>query len=288
VSPDVAFWLAFTIKLTLTAGIVVTASIVAERAGALIGALVVTLPVTVWPAYVFLALDHDQQFIAESAVGGLVINAVNAMFMLVYCALAQRRGLTLSLLLALATWLVLAAMARLTFWSMAVAILINVTVYPACIRLSSGFRLASIPPTVRRWYDVPVRTALVCALMGTLLLVSNLAGPIATGFLAVFPISTTSTMLILHPRVGGPATAAVVANGLFGLAGISVSLLVLHYIVGWSGVAPALALALTIPVMWNLLIWVARTRRLFAYRPRAPALAGRACAATIRQAMVHE
>jgi hypothetical protein len=285
VSPDFAFWLAFTIKLALTAGIVVTASIVAERAGALIGALVVTLPVTVWPAYVFLALDHDQEFIAQSAVGGLVINAVNAMFMLVYAALAQRRGLALSLLLALATWSVLAAAARSTFWSMTVAVLINLIIYPACIRLSRAFRLAPIPPTARRWYDVPVRTVLVCALMGTLLLISNLAGPVATGFLAVFPISTTSTMLILHPRVGGPATAAVVANGLFGLAGISVSLLALHHAVGWSGVAPALALALGIPVTWNLLIWAARAHLPFAYRPRVPASARQSCAATIRHAI---
>jgi len=68
-SPDFLFWLALAVKLVLTAGIVVTASFVTEYAGPLIGALVVTLPVTVWPAYVFLSLDHDAAFIAQS-VGG--------------------------------------------------------------------------------------------------------------------------------------------------------------------------------------------------------------------------
>lgn len=55
ITHDLVFWLPLALKLVLTAGIVVTASVVVERAGA----LVVTLPVTVWPAYVFLSLDHD-------------------------------------------------------------------------------------------------------------------------------------------------------------------------------------------------------------------------------------
>ena len=43
-SSDFVFWLALAVKLVLTAGIVVTASFVTERAGPLIGALVVTCP----------------------------------------------------------------------------------------------------------------------------------------------------------------------------------------------------------------------------------------------------
>ena len=54
ISYHFVFWLSLALKLLLTAGIVVTASVIVERAGPLIGALVVTLPVTVWPAYVFL------------------------------------------------------------------------------------------------------------------------------------------------------------------------------------------------------------------------------------------
>ena len=97
-SSDLVFWLALAVELALTAGIVVTASVVTERAGPLIGALVMTLPVTVWPAYLFLALDHDKTFIAESAVGGLAVNVFNSVFMLIYAALARRRGLAISLL----------------------------------------------------------------------------------------------------------------------------------------------------------------------------------------------
>jgi hypothetical protein len=268
-SSDLVFWLALAVKLVLTAGIVVTASFVTERAGPLIGALVVTLPVTVWPAYVFLSLDHDATFIAESVVGGLAMNAVSGIFMLIYIVLAQRRGLAVSLLTALASWLILAVLARFVAWTATISILANIVVYTVCILLTRRFRDVAIPPTVRKWYDVPLRTLLVCALMGTVLLISNVVGPVATGFVAVFPISTASTMLILQPRIGGPASAAVITNGLFGLAGIGAGLIALHFSIAPLGMIPALVLLLAVPVTWNLTVWAVRMRVVF-FRRRRP------------------
>jgi hypothetical protein len=266
---DFVFWLALAVKLVLTAGIVVTASFVTERAGPLIGALVVTLPVTVWPAYVFLSLDHDANFIAESVVGGLAMNAVSGIFMLIYIVLAQRRGLAISLLTALASWLILAVLARFVTWTSTISILANIVVYTVCILLTRRFRDVAIPPTVRKWYDLPLRILLVCALMGTVLVISNIVGPVATGFVAVFPISTTCTMLILQPRIGGPASAAVITNGLFGLAGIGAGLVALHFTIAPLGIIPALALLLAVPVTWNLTVWAIRMRVVF-FRRRRP------------------
>ena len=268
-SPDFVFWLALAVKLVLTAGIVVTASFVTERAGPLIGALVVTLPVTVWPAYVFLSLDHDANFIAESVVGGLAMNAVSGIFMLIYIVLAQRRGLAISLLTALASWLILAVLARFVTWTPTISILANIVVYTVCILLTKRFRDVAIPPTVRKWYDLPLRTLLVCALMGTVLTISNIVGPVATGFVAVFPISTTCTMLILQPRIGGPASAAVITNGLFGLAGIGAGLIALHFTIAPLGIIPALALLLAVPVTWNLTVWAVLMCVVF-FRRRRP------------------
>jgi hypothetical protein len=269
-SSDFVFWLALAVKLVLTAGIVVTASFVTERAGPLIGALVVTLPVTVWPAYVFLSLDHDTTFIAASVVGGLAMNAVSGIFMLIYIVLAQRRGLAVSLLTALASWLTLAVLARFVAWTTTISILANIVVYTGCILLTRRFRDVVVPPTIRKWYDVPLRTLLVCALMGTVLVISNVVGPMATGFVAVFPISTTCTMLILHPRIGGPASAAVIANGLFGMAGIGAGLVALHFSIAPLGMIPALVLLLAVPVTWNLTVWAVRMSVVFFRRVSPP------------------
>src|ERR1035438_5649914 len=93
------FWLPPALKLMATAFCVVAASVVVERAGPVIGALVVTLPVTMWPAYLFLFNDHDANYLAASGQAGLAVNAASAPFMLLYLTLAQQRGPTLSLML---------------------------------------------------------------------------------------------------------------------------------------------------------------------------------------------
>ena len=77
---DFYFVLSLIAKMAVTAGFVLAATITAERAGPLVGGLVATLPIGAGPAYVFLALDHDAHFIAQSAVASLAINAANATF----------------------------------------------------------------------------------------------------------------------------------------------------------------------------------------------------------------
>ena len=76
--------------MAVAAAFVVAASIITERSGPAIGALVATLPVSAGPAYVFLALDHDDAFIARSALASLPINAATIFMCLVYVHLAQR------------------------------------------------------------------------------------------------------------------------------------------------------------------------------------------------------
>jgi hypothetical protein len=259
-SHDLVFWLSLALKLALTAGIVVTASVVVERVGPLIGALIVTLPVTVWPAYVFLSLDHDPPYIAQAAQSSLAVNAVSAAFMLVYLVLAQKRGLVLSLATAAACWVGLASLVRSAAWDAVGAGLLNIASYVVCLALSRRYREAKVPRIARQWYELPLRTVLVCALMGAVLGLSHWAGPGATGMLAVYPISTTCAMLVLHARIGGRASAAVIANGLWGMLGIGLGLFALSKATLPLGTPVALALALAVPITWNLLVWFARRR----------------------------
>ena len=248
----------------VTGAIVVTASVVAERAGALTGALIATLPVTIWPAYVFLSLDHDAAYLAEAALSGLVINAVTGLFLLVHAALAQKRGLIISLTVAIACWISLAVMTRSMGWTLATAALLNLVIYPACLWLSSAVRRAKVPQLRHAWYDLPIRTILVCALMAAILEASHRAGPILTGILAVYPISSTSLILILQPRIGGRATAAVRANCLWSLFGISFGLAALYLSIVPFGAPLSLTAALAIPLVWNLTVWVVHRRAAFA------------------------
>ena len=74
-SPELIFILTLGLRMAITAAFVVSASVITERSGPVIGALVATLPISAGPSYVFLALDHDAAFIAEGALASLPINA---------------------------------------------------------------------------------------------------------------------------------------------------------------------------------------------------------------------
>ena len=119
-----------------------------------------------------------------------------------------------------------------------------------------------MPLITRRWYDIPLRASLVATLVATVVTLSGWVGPDVSGMLALFPIVFTSMMLILHPRIGGPPTAAVIANGGWGLIGFGIAIAVLHVAALRFGSAIALSLALATCVSWNLGLWWIGRRRL--------------------------
>src|SRR3984885_11902681 len=132
-SPDLAFILTLVLRMAITAAFVVSASVIAERSGPVIGALVATLPISAGPAYVFLSLDHGAAFIADSALASLVINAVTCIFALTYSLLAQRQGLALSVVPALALWALLATIARALPWTTTTAVAFNIVALCGCL-----------------------------------------------------------------------------------------------------------------------------------------------------------
>jgi hypothetical protein len=113
----------------------------------------------------------------------------------------------------------------------------------------------------RRWYDIPLRASLVATLVATVVTLSGWVGPTISGMLALFPVVFSSMMLILHPRIGGPATAAVVANSGWGLLGFGAGVAVLHVAVLQFGSAIGLSLALATCISWNLALWWNGRRR---------------------------
>ena len=126
--------------MAFAAAFVVTASIVTERSGPVIGALIATLPISAGPSYVFLALDHDAAFIAEGALASLPINAATIFLGLTYVVLAQRHGALLSCLTAVAVWLVLATIIRSVQWSLAGGLIANVIAFAICVPLLARYR----------------------------------------------------------------------------------------------------------------------------------------------------
>jgi len=254
-SPDLIYILMLALRMTLAAALVVTASVITERSGPVIGALIATLPISAGPSYVFLALDHDAAIIAEGALASLAINAATLLLSLTYVVLAQRWNAVVSIAGAMAVWVLLAALERMVHWTLARGLFANAIAFAVCLPLLRRFRHAKMPLITRRWYDVALRAGLVATLVATVVTLSSWIGPELSGTIALIPIVLTSMMLILHTRIGGPATAALMANGGWGLMGFGLSFVVLHIAALRFGSAVALGLALATCLGWNLGLW---------------------------------
>jgi hypothetical protein len=176
--------------------------------------------------------------------------------------LAQHRNALVSCGGAVVVWLGLAALSRMVHWSLAGGLLVNAVTFAICLPLLRRFRHVRMPLITRRWYDIPLRASLVATLVAIVVTLSRWVGPSISGTIALFPVVFTSMMLILHPRIGGRATAAVIANGGWGLIGFGIAIAVLHVTAARLGSALALGLALLICVSWNLGLWWSGRRKL--------------------------
>lgn len=254
-SPDLLFILVLLLRMAIAAAFVVTASVITERSGPVIGALIATLPVSAGPSYAFLALDHDAAFIAQGALSSLPVNAATIFMCLTYVVLAQRHSFPVSCGTAVAVWIVLASIIRMFEWPLTAGLAANLIAFGICIPLLAGYRHVKMPLVTRRWYDIPMRAALVATLVAIVVSTSGWVGPKISGIIALYPVVFSSIMVILHPRIGGRPTAAVLANSAWGLLGFGMAIAVLHVAVVQFGSALGLSIALTSCVMWNLTLW---------------------------------
>ncbi len=240
-------------KMAIAAGIVVSCSLIAERSGPLIAALIATLPISLGPVYVFLALDHDAAFMADAALGSMASTVANGCLFLVYVRRAQRHATLASLGPALLVWL--AAILALhwlvpSFWTLLGLMLFVFIGAHLAVRPYLAARPAAAAE--RPWFAIPLRAIGVATLAGTATTASAYVGGVWSGVLAGLPIVMSSLVLILQPRIGGPAAAAVIANSVIALLGFGLAIAVVHLVAVPLGSWTALGIGLLICVVWNL------------------------------------
>ena len=262
--PDSLFWYGLALKVTMTATIVVVASVAAERSGPFVAALIAALPTAASATYIILALEHPPAFIAAGAVGSMAANAAVAIFALSYSALAQRHGIVLSIAAASLVWFAAVAGLRLVDWTPATALVLNALVFGFTIPLSVPYRAGAVARESfrRTGYDLPLREAAVAVVVAAVTTVSHWIGPFASGTFAVFPIVMGSFAVIMHSRAGGKAMGAVFGHAQSALVGLCFGFLGVHYLVEPIGVWWSLAAGLAITVTWSAALWLLRRARL--------------------------
>ena len=239
------FWVTLLYKMLATAGLVVAVSMLVERVGPFLGAMVATLPISAGPALIFVAIDQGPAFLEASARAGLPAFAGTAVYAAVYAFLAQRHSTLISIGGGLAAWLVTTLLILRREWSVEAALALHLAVLGTALWATRAYRRAApLVRATRRAWDVPFRAAIVMALVATVVVAGRLLGPEAAGAIAVAPMVFASVGLILQPRVGGAVPAAMMANGLLGLIGLVAALAFLSVSATALGSATALSLAL--------------------------------------------
>ncbi len=248
--------------MVMTAAVVVITSVAVERSGPFIGAVIGALPTAAGAAYTILALKHPPAFIAASAIGSVAINGAVAIFAATYAILAQRHGLIVSLGGAAVLWFAIAAALRLVDWTPLSAVALNAAIYAVTIPLSWRFRASAGPVAfVRTRFDIPLRALTAALVVAVVTAASSSIGSFASGMFALFPIILGSSIVIMHPRIGGKATASMLAHVQLPLIGLALGFLVVHYLVAPIGVWPALAVGLVVCLAWSGLLLAIRVRQ---------------------------
>jgi len=270
-SPELLFWYELLLKMALTALVVVLTSVVVERSGPFIGALIAALPTAAGAAYTILAIEHPPGFIAASAIGSAATGAAVSIFALVYTVLAQRRGLILSLGVALLVWFGVAALLRLVAWTPLTAAALNAAVFAITIPLSWRYRASGAPKKfLRTPFDLPLRALAAAIVVAVVTTASYRIGSFASGVFALFPIIFCSSIVILHPRVGGPATASMAAHAQVAFIGLALGFLCVHYLAETLGSWWALVIGLAVAVGWSGILLLVRAMAMRRASPAAP------------------
>jgi len=184
---DVLLLLELALKMTMTAAIVVAASVVAERSGPFIGALIAALPTAAGAAYIILAIEHPPSFIADSAVGSIAANAAVAIFSLAYAVLAHRHGVMASLGGAMLIWFACAAMLLTIDWTVPGALGLSAFVFAILVPAGARYRTET-RIKVETWpSDIAWRTLAVALCVVVVTAASHSIGSFASGMFAVFP-----------------------------------------------------------------------------------------------------
>jgi hypothetical protein len=262
-SPDLIFLYELALKMAMTATIVVVASVAVERSGPFVGALIAALPTAAGAAYIIMALEHPPAFIASSAVGSLAANSAVAVFALAYAWLAQRHGVTFSIGVATLIWFAAAFALRLVEWTAPAALALNLAVSAVAIPATAPYRGVWVAreKIERTRYDLPLRAATVALVVAVVTTASHSIGSFASGTFAVFPIVMGSFVVILHPRIGGPAAAAVFAHAQPPLVGLGLGFLGVHYLAQPIGVWWSYLAGLAIAMSWSgMLVALKRMR----------------------------
>ena len=249
------FW-----KALVTAAVIIIVATIAERAGPVLAAILMGLPMSIGPTLALLTITHGEAFVVESTRHALASVFGVMAFLVGYVRTARRTGLWGSLAAGFAAWLTAALIIGqfpLTIWA-ALAIAL------------SGFALTHLtlprhpPPTPRYkrhpWRYLLARRNFAGLVVAIVVTAGRLLGPALAGFFASLPVIFGSAAWMLATLGNNNLAAATLSHADRGMW----SFVAFCFVVATLASYVSIWLALTGGVLVSILvsvILVSRVRR---------------------------
>jgi len=255
--------LSVVLSFVITALWVTIATVITERLGTKVGAVLTTLPSSAVVAFWFIAAEQGTDFASQAAVIAPAEMGVNVIFLGVFVAMSGR-GLPTALAASLGGWTILSAILYLAdignlfvSWAIFLALIAGTTIW-----LRSSHRFSQQPGRhIQYTVGELVFRGLFAGLMISLSVVgAAVGGPVVAGILSVFPAIFTSTMVILYLKQGREFTGAVGTIMVVSSSNVVVYATMVHFAYPEVGMMWGTLAALAVSYVWSAGMYLAVMR----------------------------
>ena len=243
------------LKLTLAPMLVAIATLATRRWGPSVGGILVGLPLSTAPIFLFLAIDQGLDF-AERATIGILFGLVGvAAFAIVYVLASRRVRWPASLALAAAAFFAASASAgqlQAGVFEAALAAYAALLAVVALIRRPQ-LQAVKIPSP---WWDIWFRMAAAAALTLAITAAADRLGPLLSGIIGTYPVVTTVVTTFTHHQLGRETAVTMIRGSVLSWFAFVSCFLAIGLTLKSHGLAASLcvgalaAVATTVAVLW--------------------------------------
>lgn len=189
-----------------------------QKWGALVGGLILGLPLISGPVSVLLFMQYGSRFAVEAAHGTLMGFVAAGAFCTAYAAVSARRAWWQALIVAYASFFATAGLLSLVHLDLVwLVVLVLAALAILALTIDAPREVQAVPAPRKR--VLAVRMAIAGAMIVALTAAARFLGPQVAGFLAPLPILAAIMAATSHRKSGSEAVHGLLRGTVFGLWG---------------------------------------------------------------------
>jgi uncharacterized membrane protein (GlpM family) len=246
-----------------TAGFVAGVVALMERSSPFIGGIVLAMPIVTAPAYLFIILHQNADFVAQAALGSLATIGAVLLFLVAVIALVAHAPMPMALLGGLAAWFATSLLIHAL--PSALPISLGMLALTGIIAWLSGRKVPMTAPAARGrspWFEIVMRGCAAGLLVAAVSGLAHLLGPTVAGIFASFPVALLTVCWFIPRRLEPAGIRAALRASEIGMASHVPFFCSLAIVAPQTGTLPAFFLGLSGSLSIALALALLRRRHL--------------------------